>query len=65
MWDDGFAPTTSVSGDRILIVGDTFTSGARTQSAASALQLAGARVVAILPIGRVVDPEFSDAAAEL
>jgi hypothetical protein len=63
--DDGFVPTADVSGGRFLIVDDTFTSGARTQSAASALQLAGARVVAILPIGRVVDPAFSDAAGEL
>jgi hypothetical protein len=54
--DDGFVVRPDVQGARVLIVDDTFTTGARAQSAASALQLAGARVIAIVPIGRVIDP---------
>jgi orotate phosphoribosyltransferase len=56
---------TDVEGASILLVDDTFTSGARAQSAASALQLAGADVVAILTIGRYIKPEFSDEAREM
>ena len=56
--DDGYLATGSVRGRRVLLIDDTFTSGARAQSAASALALAGARVVAIVPIGRVVDPHW-------
>ncbi len=52
----GFSATRPVSGDRILVVDDTFTSGARAQSAAAALHLAGAQVVAIVPVGRVINP---------
>jgi hypothetical protein len=43
----------------VLLVDDTFTSGARGQSAASALQLAGAHVVAMVPVGRYIRPDFS------
>jgi adenine/guanine phosphoribosyltransferase-like PRPP-binding protein len=49
----------------VLIVDDTFTSGARAQSAASALTLAGAEVVAVVPIGRYLRPAFSQEAADL
>jgi hypothetical protein len=54
--DDGFVVRADVQGARVLMVDDTFTTGARAQSAASALQLAGARVVAVVPVGRVIDP---------
>lgn len=54
--DDGFVALADLSGSRVLVVDDTFTTGARAQSAASALQLAGARVTAVVPIGRVIDP---------
>ncbi|HEY8200014.1 MAG TPA: hypothetical protein VII47_01535 [Actinomycetota bacterium] len=54
----------SVSGTRVLL-DDTFTSGARAQSAASSLHLAGAHVIAMVPIGRVINPGFSDEAATL
>lgn len=57
--DQGFTVTRPVNGKRVLIVDDTFTSGARAQSAASALTLAGALVVAIVPIGRVIQPGWS------
>lgn len=66
-YDRGFAVVdgVDVEGRRILVMDDTYTSGARAQSAASALQLAGATVVAIVPVGRVVNPAFSEASAAL
>lgn len=63
--DKAYAVTEDVMGTRVLLVDDTFTSGARAQSAASALQLAGARVVAMVPVGRVIKPDFSEEAAAL
>jgi predicted amidophosphoribosyltransferase len=63
--DDGYTVIRNVEGENILVVDDTFTSGARIQSAASALSLAGANVVAAVPIGRVINPAFSDATREL
>jgi hypothetical protein len=39
-----------------LVVDDSYTTGARAQSAATALRLAGMRVGAILALGRVVAP---------
>ncbi len=59
--DDGYRVTQSVRGKSFLLIDDTFTTGARLQSAASALQLGGADVVAAVVIGRVVNPEFSGA----
>ncbi len=41
-------------GRRILVFDDSITTGARSQSAAAALRLAGGRVVGILVVGRVV-----------
>jgi predicted amidophosphoribosyltransferase len=58
--DHGYRPTEDVNGHAVLVIDDTFTSGARAQSAASALQLAGAGVVAMVVLGRVIDPTFSD-----
>ena len=63
--DTGYTVTGEVNGANVLLVDDTFTSGARIQSAASALTLAGANVVAAVPIGRVINPSFSPEAAEL
>ncbi|MGH9065072.1 MAG: hypothetical protein ACRD0L_14080 [Acidimicrobiales bacterium] len=57
--DGAFTVTADVGGARVLVVDDTYTSGARAQSAASALALAGARVLAIVPVGRVVDPGWA------
>lgn len=45
-----------VAGKRVIVLDDTYTSGARAQSAASALALAGAAVLAVVPVGRVVNP---------
>ena len=61
--DNGFESLQDVDGSRILLVDDTFTSGSRAQSAASRLSLDGADVVAIVAIGRVITPGFSDASA--
>lgn len=58
--DTGFVANSDVRDARVLVVDDTFTTGARAQSAASALQLAGARVIAVVPIGRVIDPSHGE-----
>lgn len=50
---------------RVLLVDDTFTTGARAQSAASSPARAGARVVAVLTIGRVIDPDWNDNCREI
>ena len=50
---------------RVLLVDDTFVTGARIQSAASALHQGGATVVAALAVGRVVrfDPDYPNSQA--
>jgi hypothetical protein len=53
--DRGFVTVDDLSEQRVLLVEDTFTSGARTQSAASALRRGGAQSVDVLAVGRVVD----------
>lgn len=58
--DHGYEPTTSVHGMRFLLIDDTYTSGARVHSAASALHLAGAEVVAVVVVGRIVDPDYNE-----
>ena len=63
--DRGYEVVTPVSGEHILLIEDTFTSGARTQSAASALQLAGATEVAVLVVGRVIYPSWNDACSAI
>lgn len=63
--DKGYAVVENVEDLRVLLVDDTLTSGARAQSAASALHLAGASVVAVVVIGRVVKPDFNEESAEL
>ena len=42
---------------RALLLDDTYVSGARSQSAAAALHLAGARSTLIVPLGRVLRPD--------
>ena len=54
--DQGYQTTGNVNGRNLLLIDDTFTSGARVQSAASALQLARARVIAAVVAGRVITP---------
>lgn len=58
--DDAFQLRRRLAGERVLIIDDTFTSGARAQSAASAINLNGGVTVAVLAIGRVFDPGFND-----
>lgn len=62
MSDTGFAPTEDVSGGAILLLDDTFTTGARAQSAASALLTGGATVIAIVPAARYMNPEWEPSA---
>jgi hypothetical protein len=54
---------TSVRGARIVLLDDTYVSGARAQSAAAALRRAGARSTVIIPVGRVLRPDLSGAHA--
>jgi predicted amidophosphoribosyltransferase len=63
--DRGFVVRADVWGRRVLLVDDTFTSGARVQSAASALRLAGAAVVAVVVVGRVINPGYNEESKRL
>lgn len=58
--DQGFALARPLGGERVLIVDDTLTSGARAQSAASAINNGGGEVVAIVAVGRVINPGFAE-----
>lgn len=58
--DDAFIVSRPLSGERVLIIDDTLTTGARLQSAASALSLSGASAVAGVVVGRVIDPDWND-----
>jgi hypothetical protein len=61
----GFRVSGEVDGVRVLLVDDTFTTGATLQSAASTLTRAGAIVVAGVVVGRVINPDFDDETREL
>ena len=50
-----FEPITDIEGSKILLIDDTFTSGANIQSAAAAIAAGGGHVVAAAPVGRVID----------
>ncbi len=63
--DAGFEVMQSVAGRSLLLVDDTLTSGARLQSAASTLSLAGADVIAAVVVGRVINPDFNEASHQL
>jgi len=58
--DEAFTVPRRLSGERVLLLDDTFTTGARLQSAASALRLSGASAVAAVVVGRVIDPEWNE-----
>jgi hypothetical protein len=58
--DDAFAVVRRLRDERVLIVDDTMTTGARLQSAASALRLGGASAVAAVVVGRVIDPDWNE-----
>ena len=53
---DWLRVTGSVAGADVLVVDDTWVSGGSAQSAAAALKLAGARRVAIVVLGRHINP---------
>ena len=57
-----FAPTPDAVGRHVLLVDDTFVTGARVQSAAAALHRGGADVVAALVVGRLIafHPDWPD-----
>jgi hypothetical protein len=58
--DDAFTVLRPLNGERVLVVDDTLTTGARLQSAASALRLHGASAVAAVVVGRVINPEWNE-----
>jgi predicted amidophosphoribosyltransferase len=58
---DGFVSGTDLRGRRVLLIDDTFTTGAKVQSAAHALSFAGNDVVAALVVGRLIDVQEPDA----
>lgn len=63
--DHAFTVLRPPNNQRVLVIDDTFTSGARVQSAASALSLAGARRVTALVLGRVIDPSYNDSCSAI
>jgi Phosphoribosyl transferase domain len=58
--NDAFTVAARLTGQRVLIIDDTFTTGARLQSAVSALRRNGASAVAAVVVGRVISPEWND-----
>lgn len=63
--DDAFLPAQDVRGRRLLVLDDVYTTGARSQGAASALTLAGAEVPVIVIVGRRVNPSWKPAVQAL
>lgn len=57
---DRFTVVGPVEGVSVLLLDDTWTTGARAQSAAAALKLAGASTVGFVAIGRWFNVEFAD-----
>ena len=55
----GPSPRPTIAGKRVLLLDDTYVSGARSQSAAAALRRAGVRASVIVPLGRVLRPACS------
>jgi hypothetical protein len=58
--DHAFVVPRRLGGERVLLFDDTLTTGARVQSAASALLLNGAAAVAAVVVGRVINPEWNE-----
>jgi hypothetical protein len=58
-----FVPDGAVAGASVLLVDDSWVSGASAQSAAAALRLAGARHVAVVVLGRHLNPADHGTAA--
>ncbi|MGE0136135.1 MAG: hypothetical protein AB7I38_12040 [Dehalococcoidia bacterium] len=60
-----YNPARDLDGASVLLIDDTWTTGANAQSAAAALELAGAGPIGILVIGRHVRPDYQDNEARL
>jgi predicted phosphoribosyltransferase len=60
-----YNPTEDLQGEAVLLVDDTWTTGANAQSAPGGLKTAGAATVGVLVIGRHVNPEFATNKARL
>jgi predicted amidophosphoribosyltransferase len=60
-----FDVTRRFRGEPVLLIDDTWTTGASAQSAAGALKAAGAGVVALVVIGRHVHDDYADNSARL
>jgi adenine/guanine phosphoribosyltransferase-like PRPP-binding protein len=57
---DRYVAETSLSGEPVLLIDDTWTTGSSAQSAAATLKAAGAGVVAAVVIGRHVNREWNE-----
>ena len=60
-----FEVASEVGGNRILLIDDVYTSGARAQSAAFRLRAAGAEVVSLCVLGRRYNPDYQTRDLEL
>lgn len=60
-----YNPTRDLDGESILLIDDTWTTGANAQSAAGGLKTAGAGAVAVLVIGRHIHEDYGDNAGRL
>jgi adenine/guanine phosphoribosyltransferase-like PRPP-binding protein len=60
-----YIATSGAQGRRVLLIDDTYTTGAHLQSAATSLSRAGAQVLAAVVIGRVMDANFNEENARL
>ena len=54
-----YNPTEDLAGESVLLIDDTWTTGANAQSAAGGLRTSGAEAVAVLVIGRHVNQDFA------
>lgn len=57
---DRYRATRALQGHRVLVIDDTWTTGAHAQSASAALKSAGASRVGVVAIGRWFNPGFQD-----
>lgn len=60
-----YNPRADLDGENVLLIDDTWTTGANVQSAAAALKTAGAERVGVLVIGRHVNEDFQDNAQRI
>jgi predicted amidophosphoribosyltransferase len=60
-----YRATQTLGGESVLLIDDTWTTGASVESAAHALKAAHAVRVGVVVIGRHVNPNFADSAARL